>query len=153
MSEPASGQLAPGRTVPDREEFGRLAAESQADAELLLANQVPETSALVRVARDAGAVAARSFGAGFGGSAWAMIESAGGKDDRQFLDRWMSAYRNTCPEASAHSVAFVSKPGPPVTVAVSWPPSVIDVVLTVSEVLVDVATVMVALVASSVFPE
>jgi galactokinase len=99
----------------DADTFGRLAAESQADAELLLANQVPETSALVRVARDAGAVAARSFGAGFGGSAWAMIESAGEKDDRQFLDRWMSAYRSTCPEASAHSVAFVSKPGPPVT--------------------------------------
>ncbi len=66
----------------DADTFGRLAAESQADGEVLLANQVPETSALVRVARDAGAVAARSFGAGFGGSAWAMIESAGDKDDR-----------------------------------------------------------------------
>jgi hypothetical protein len=44
-----------------------------------------------------------------------MIESAGEKDDRQFLDRWMAAYRHVCPEASARSIAFVSKPGPPVT--------------------------------------
>ncbi len=95
--------------------FGRLAAESQADAERLLRNQVPETVALVRVALEAGAIAARSFGAGFGGSAWAVIESGGDADDRLFVDRWMAAYRAACREAASHAIAFVSKPGPPVT--------------------------------------
>jgi len=95
--------------------FGRLAAESHADSELLLQNQVPETSALVRLALESGAFGARSFGAGFGGSVWAVIESSGDADDRRFVERWMAAYRSACPGPAMRSVAFVSKPGPPVT--------------------------------------
>jgi galactokinase len=92
--------------------LGRLAAESQADAERLLMNQVPETSALTRLAVEAGAFAARSFGAGFGGSVWAMVEAAAAA---RFAEQWMSAYRAACPEAASRSVAFASDPGPPVT--------------------------------------
>jgi galactokinase len=99
----------------DATAFGRLAAESQADAERLLNNQVPETSALVRLAIDAGAIAARSFGAGFGGSVWALIEHAGDADATRFVERWMSAYRAAFSEAAKRSVAFVSDPAPPVT--------------------------------------
>jgi galactokinase len=99
----------------DASTFGRLAAESQQDAERLLDNQVPETATLVRVALESGAFGARSFGAGFGGSAWAVIESAGSADDRLFVERWMAAYRAACPGPATRSVAFVSKPGPPVT--------------------------------------
>ena len=92
--------------------LGRLAADSQSDAERLLQNQVPETSALVRLGVEAGAIAVRSFGAGFGGSVWAMVETG---DAGSFGERWMSAYRAACPEAATRAVVFESNPGPPVT--------------------------------------
>ena len=75
----------------------RLSAASQTDAEALLGNQVPETIALARAAREKGAFAASSFGAGFGGSVWALVERDTAPD---FAKRW-------------HSEAFVAKPGPP----------------------------------------
>ena len=75
-----------------------LADESQADAEALLGNQVPETIALARAARSLGAFAACSFGAGFGGSVWALVEG----DAAGFAARWQPG-------------AFVARPAPPVT--------------------------------------
>jgi galactokinase len=95
----------------DAATFGRLAAESQTDAEELLRNQVPETSGLVRAALRAGAVGARNFGAGFGGSAWALISAA---DGSRFGGAWLAEYRREYPEAAARSVAFAGDPGPPV---------------------------------------
>jgi galactokinase len=78
--------------------LGALAADSQQDAEALLGNQIPETSGLARAALDLGAFAACSFGAGFGGSLWALIE----RDRAEaFARRW-------------HPDAFVATPGPPV---------------------------------------
>jgi len=50
------------------DKIGVLIDRSQDGAERLLGNQVPETIALARLARDLGAVAASAFGAGFGGS-------------------------------------------------------------------------------------
>ena len=44
---------------------------------MLLGNQVPETIALARAALAHGAFAACSFGAGFGGSVWALVEGDG----------------------------------------------------------------------------
>jgi galactokinase len=78
--------------------LGALAEGSQADAETLLGNQIPQTRALARTARERGAFAACSFGAGFGGSLWALVEH-----DRAgaFADEW-------------HPEAFVAMPGPPV---------------------------------------
>jgi galactokinase len=58
----------------DAAELGRLADESQAEAADLLGNQIPETIALAAAARKAGALAACSFGAGFGGAVWALVE-------------------------------------------------------------------------------
>jgi galactokinase len=75
-----------------------LADASQADAVALLANQVPETIALARSARELGAFAACSFGAGFGGSVWALVD----RDAGGFAERW-------------HPGAFVARPGPPLT--------------------------------------
>jgi galactokinase len=109
------GDSVPALRNADARALGRLAADSQADAERLLSNQVPETVMLTRLAVDAGAIAARSFGAGFGGSVWAAIQSTGEADDRRFLDRWMSTYRAACPEPAVRALSFVSKPGPPVT--------------------------------------
>jgi galactokinase len=82
----------------DAGRLSALAAASQAEAESLLGNQVPETIALARSARELGALAACSFGAGFGGSVWALVD----RDADAFARRW-------------HAGAFVARPGPPLT--------------------------------------
>ncbi|MES2124718.1 MAG: galactokinase family protein, partial [Gemmatimonadota bacterium] len=53
---------------------GALVDRSQWLAETALRNQVPETMHLTRRARALGAAAASAFGAGFGGSVWALVE-------------------------------------------------------------------------------
>ena len=65
---------------------------------MLLGNQVPETIALARAALEHGAFAACSFGAGFGGSVWALVDG----DADAFARRWDAG-------------AFVARPGPPLT--------------------------------------
>ena len=82
----------------DLDRLSALADASQAEAERLLGNQVPETIALARSARELGAFAACSFGAGFGGSVWALVD----RDAGEFARRW-------------HAGAFVARPGPPLT--------------------------------------
>jgi galactokinase len=91
----------------DAAAVGALAAASQVDSENLLDNQVNETVALTRIAVECGALAARSFGAGFGGSVWAMIEA--GKAPA-FLSRWSEAYRVAHPRPRA--AFFVAQPAP-----------------------------------------
>lgn len=76
-------------TAGDLEEFGRLVDTSQKLAEQLLGNQVPETRWLAAEARRRGAVAACAFGAGFGGSVWALVPRA---DAVAFLSAWRGAY-------------------------------------------------------------
>jgi galactokinase len=100
----AAERLAAG----DLAAFAELADRSQALAERLLRNQVPETVALARLARSAGAIAASAFGAGFGGSVWALVprEAAAA-----FVDRWSAAYRTACPAAAARAVFFATRPG------------------------------------------
>jgi galactokinase len=73
----------------DRVRLGELSAASQADAEGLLGNQIPETTALAALARDAGAFASSSFGAGFGGSVWALADAG---EAASVADRWRAAY-------------------------------------------------------------
>lgn len=85
-----------------------LSDRSQANADRLLENQVPETRALVRAARGCGAYAARSFGAGFGGSVWALVPADAAS---QFDGEWLKRYRRDYPERQAHS--FVATPAPP----------------------------------------
>ena len=95
----------------DATAFGELSQASQDDAERLLRNQTAETAALVEIARGLGAHAASSFGAGFGGSVWAMV----GKDDAQsFPARWLVEDR---PRFAGHEAAttFEARPGPPLT--------------------------------------
>jgi galactokinase len=65
----------------------------------LLGNQVPATMALARSARELGALAACSFGAGFGGSVWALVDRGIAGD---FAARWYPG-------------AFVADAGPPLT--------------------------------------
>jgi galactokinase len=94
----------------DIDGFGRLVDRSQALAERLLRNQVPETIDLARLARTHGALAASAFGAGFGGSVWALIERARAA---RFVDQWQNAYRGAHPDAAARAAFFLARPGPP----------------------------------------
>lgn len=89
--------------------FGSLVDRSQHGAETLLRNQVPETIALAHLARRDGALAASAFGAGFGGSVWALIDAAGAE---AFVTRWQDAYRSAFPEAAARAEFIVTRPGP-----------------------------------------
>ncbi|HYV99757.1 MAG TPA: galactokinase family protein [Gemmatimonadaceae bacterium] len=90
-------------------ELGGLADESQRLAETLLGNQTVETVSLQRLARQAGAVAASAFGAGFGGSVWAVVET-----DRaaEFAVTWERLYRSAHPLRAGRSRFFTTDAGP-----------------------------------------
>jgi galactokinase len=93
----------------DLEQFGLLVDRSQECAEKWLGNQVPETVALQRLARSLGAHAASAFGAGFGGSVWALVHEA---HLDEFCEDWRSGYESACPEAAARARIIVTRPGP-----------------------------------------
>jgi len=88
--------------------FGALVDRSQQGAERGLKNQIEETVELARMARSLGAHAAAAFGAGFGGSVWALVSSS--EEDR-FRADWERAYRARFDHPSA--AFFPSAPGPP----------------------------------------
>jgi galactokinase len=90
--------------------FGRAVDRSQTYAEEGLGNQTPETVALQRMARELGADAASAFGAGFGGSVWAMVdrESAGA-----FAVRWLDTYSESFPNTGNRATWLVTRPGAP----------------------------------------
>jgi galactokinase len=93
----------------DLETLGNLVDRSQRGAELLLGNQVPETFHLARSARSLGAVAASAFGAGFGGSVWALVARI---DVDRFVQCWREAYDNHFPEHAERAAFFVTSAGP-----------------------------------------
>lgn len=92
--------------------IGDLVAQSQSLAEDTLRNQIPETVHLARTARESGAVAASAFGAGFGGSVWALIPEA---DAPAFATRWRNAYLARFPDRRLRAEFFASRPGPAAT--------------------------------------
>jgi galactokinase len=89
----------------DTHSFGALVDRSQHNAETRLGNQVPETIALARSARELGAVAASAFGAGFGGSVWAMVRSPSATD---FCARWQQSYATAFPARARDARFFVT---------------------------------------------
>ncbi|HJP60362.1 MAG TPA: galactokinase family protein [Gemmatimonadaceae bacterium] len=93
----------------DLEMLGTLVDQSQHGAEQLLGNQIPETIFLARRARELGAIAASAFGAGFGGSVWALVRETG---VAEFRAKWEEAYAARFPAAAARSEIFVSRAGP-----------------------------------------
>jgi galactokinase len=93
----------------DLRAFGRLVDRSQQAAERLLGNQVPETVFLAASARQNGAAAASAFGAGFGGSVWAMVERDLADD---FLASWADQYRAAFPQHAKQSDFFTTGAGP-----------------------------------------
>ncbi len=92
----------------DVEAFGRVVERSQQAAEEWLGNQVPETTFLARSALDCGASAASSFGAGFGGSVWALTrrEHLG-----PFIAEWRRRYAAAFPEPATRAVYVPTRPG------------------------------------------
>lgn len=93
----------------DLSSLGALVDLSQECAERLLGNQVPETVELARAARGLGAIAASAFGAGFGGSVWALVPEA---RITQFSADWARRYRRAFPRAAERSELFVTRAGP-----------------------------------------
>ena len=70
---------------------------------------MPETNFLQKSARELGAIAASAFGAGFGGSVWAMVPN---ERAAEFIEAWRSAYAADFPEPAARSEFFAAHPGP-----------------------------------------
>jgi galactokinase len=92
----------------DWQAVGEGVSRSHEHAFATLANQVPETLHLTRSAKALGAPAASAFGAGFGGSVWALIPSARAK---AFCAEWLADYLAHFPKNEPQAEAFVSAPG------------------------------------------
>jgi galactokinase len=103
---PAAGDaLARG----DLTALGGLVDRSQRNVERWLGNQVPETVMLARGARALGAVAASAFGAGFGGSVYAVVPET---DAEQFRGAWSRAYAAEFPRRAGAARFFTTRAGP-----------------------------------------
>jgi galactokinase len=94
----------------DLKSFGSLVDQSQHATEHLLGNQVPETVWLAAEARALGAHAASAFGAGFGGSVWALVDRS---DAEHFATRWRQAYQHSGHNAGRNSQFLITAAGPP----------------------------------------
>jgi galactokinase len=108
-----SGEIVPQASeallAGELEAFGRLADRSQQAAVQLLGNQTPETIYLATAARRLGAAAASSFGAGFGGSVWALVETAAADD---LLAEWADGYFAEFPQHARRAAFFATAAGP-----------------------------------------
>jgi galactokinase len=91
----------------DLRTFGELVDVSQANAERLLGNQTRETIALAGTARELGADAASAFGAGFGGSVWAMVPADSAE---RFTVAWRDRYAREFASAAQQAIFFTTKP-------------------------------------------
>ena len=96
----------------DAAALGELVDRSQQAAEKLLGNQVPETIALASSARQIGAIAASAFGAGFGGSVWALVPCTA---EAEFLAEWRTRYASSFPRAAQQAEFFTTGAGPALT--------------------------------------
>lgn len=90
--------------------LGELIDRSQAGAERGLGNQVPETIHLQRSARRLGAVAASAFGAGFGGSVWALVRD---EEAQEFTQGWSADYLKQFPAQQGRARFITTRAGVP----------------------------------------
>ena len=91
--------------------FGGIVDASMHNATEMLHNQTPETIFLARQSRTLGAIAASAFGAGFGGSVWALVER---ERAAAFLSAWDDEYRARFP-GHAKAEFFLTEAGLPAT--------------------------------------
>ncbi|WP_207731109.1 galactokinase family protein [Aestuariimicrobium ganziense] len=94
----------------DWQGFGAMVDESQKLSQTDLGNQVPETVSLAAQARELGALAASAFGAGFGGSVWALVPTSGADE---FAAAWLERHRAAHPEAGLRATSITTRPGDP----------------------------------------
>jgi galactokinase len=92
----------------DYTRLGSLVDDSQRLAEEKLGNQVDETMALQRLARELGAHAASAFGGGFGGSVWALVDVTAATG---FIAAWKREYHRRFASRAANSLFFTTLPG------------------------------------------
>jgi galactokinase len=105
---PAAGDALAMRRL---DTFAEIVDESMRNAVEMLHNQTPETIFLAEQARALGAIAASAFGAGFGGSVWALV----GRDRAAgFLSAWDDEYRARFPDL-AKAEFFLTEAGIPAT--------------------------------------
>ena len=87
---------------------GEVLERSQELADRGLCNQVPQTRLMVSLAREAGAIGASSFGAGWGGSVYALVRA---DDAEAFASQWLRAYRDL-EQGAERAAVIVTRPGP-----------------------------------------
>ena len=109
-----SEEIIPAATAALRDHdvvaFGHLTGQSQRSAETNLGNQIPETSRMAGLARELGALGATSFGAGFGGSVWALVETS---ETDGFAAAWLERYIAEFPDVAGTASTLVTHPGGP----------------------------------------
>ncbi|KAL1518550.1 hypothetical protein AB1Y20_002839 [Prymnesium parvum] len=93
----------------DRAAMRALVRRSQELTVSHLKNTIEETEWLPAAAERLGAIAASAFGAGFGGSCWAMVET---EQADALCDSWRAAYVEAFPKHESTSSFFVMSPGP-----------------------------------------
>jgi galactokinase len=106
----------------NRRQFGELVEYSQQLGATLLHNQVVETVFLAESARKLGALAASAFGAGFGGSVWALVPKSIADS---FMTSWCKRYRAEHPIAAEQS-AFFTSGAAPAALRLGDPPSTLQ---------------------------
>lgn len=108
-SETYVPQAAAALVASDLDRFAEVAQASHEAADRLLGNLVDQTRALASSARELGGYGASAFGAGFGGSVWALVaaDQAAG-----FAQRWLTRYRSEFPRQEGVSVSVVRPSGP-----------------------------------------
>lgn len=94
----------------DASTLGPLVDRSQQLTESHLRNTLDETEWLPVAARRHGAIAASVFGAGFGGSVWALSATADAAE--RLRAAWRDEYFERFPERKALARFFVMSPGP-----------------------------------------
>ena len=108
-SEEIIPEVAKAFAAADAAALGKLVDRSQLLTDTHLQNQVPETVFLAKAAREEGAIAASAFGAGFGGSVWALVSKA---DAAAFTAAWDAKYTAAFPAAAKQGMFFAMTPGP-----------------------------------------
>jgi len=101
--------IAKSLAAKEFEALGRYSDESHRQTVEVLCNTIPATAWLPQKARVLGALGASAFGAGFGGSCWAVVEEPAASD---FMERWRSAYHEEFPRWAESSRFFSMRPGP-----------------------------------------
>lgn len=89
------------------EHFGHLVDVSQRGADEGLGNQIPQSRHLTASARRLGAHAASAFGAGYGGSVWALVPQS---EADAFAVDWLGDYQRAFPEHVEAASVLITKP-------------------------------------------